>query len=177
MDTLRTLYHFTGRVHLDSILADGVLRTTNSNLADPPMGQGVVWALDTETVDHYHGLGDGSPIEGYVIDGQPVYSTDKRNIRVGMRVRDAAPWLTWLETQPHDPRWVRAIIETGGGYGAAEHWYVIPRPVHCFDWSEVRDMTTDQVVDLEPSRRSMAARVNPRSVAGGTARGRGGSHG
>ena len=158
MNETRTLYHFTGLVHLESILADGFLRTTDPNIGSAAAG--VVWTLDTPTVDFDHGLGDGSPIKGYLLDGPEVYSTNKRRVRVTIEVGDAQPWLTWAAFQPHEPAWVRSIIETGGGPEAAKHWWVVPRGVHCFEWTEVRDMETGETADLEPCRRKLLERVN-----------------
>jgi hypothetical protein len=150
------LYHFTAEFHLQSILREGVLRTTDPNLfSEGPMtvqnketgaittigeilGQPVVWLLDTPTVEFDHGLGDGTR------------GLEKRTIRVTIEVADASPWLRWLTARTYDAAHVARIVRSGGGKAAARHWYVVPRPIPRGEWTEVKDMRTGTLI-LEPT--------------------------
>lgn len=126
------LYHFTTPIHLPAIMAEGVLRTTDSNLlkregASPR----VVWLLDTSFV------GD-KPDHGLHVAGFP----DKRIIRVTVDVPDASRWLDWGKQRRHDPAWMRVMIHSGGGDKAARHWWVVNRPIPRHEWVEIVDMRT-----------------------------------
>ena len=150
---MKTLYHFTSEHHLPSIVADGVLRTTDPNLfatgpatfmdtktgevitvGGPILGQPVVWFFDTPTV----------PSGDHGLDG----STGKNALRVTVVVDDGRLWLDWVKVRRHDPGWVRLVVRTGGGERCARHWYVVPRPVTRAEWVEVRDMRTAKLVEL-----------------------------
>lgn len=143
---MTTFYHFTDEDHLDRILVENVLRTTDPNLLKGDNGNDrVVWLLDTPTVEYDHGLGVGGRIIG-AFEGEPVRMIDKHAIRIAVDVDDARQWLKWLTTHRHDPDWIRAIVKAGGGKIAARHWFVVPRPIPSSEWVEVRDMRKDAVI-------------------------------
>lgn len=117
---LRVLYHYTATGHLASILAEGRLRLTDSQVDGRP----AVWFLDTPTTEgRDHGL------SGSV--------WDKTEVRVTVRAR-AVRWLDWVATLPPSTRaavggtlgrWIPTIVRTGGGPEAAAHWWVAFEPV------------------------------------------------
>ena len=149
------LYHFTTALHVPSILAEGVLRTTDPNLfpdgpvtyrneetgrlvtlGGPIQGTPVVWLLDTSTVEYDHGIGDGTG-PGY----------DKRAVRFTVEVRGAMPWLRWITARKFDAAHVARIVRAGGGRAAARHWYVVPRPIPRGEWIEVTDMAAGRAIE------------------------------
>ena len=123
------LYHYTAREHLPSIMAEGVLRTTESNLdfrrADA--GPRVVWLLDTPTAtDASHGL------------SYSVY--DKTAVRIEVRPQKAVRWAEWAKSQPAYDRTTAAVLaRTGGGPEAAAHWWVSESPIPSSEWVEVHE--------------------------------------
>jgi hypothetical protein len=118
------LYHFTSEHHLPTILAEGVLRTTDPNL----FGTGPTTYINRDT-------------------GEVFEEFDKRAVRITVEVRDARRWLDWLKARKYDAKWVQIIISAGGGKAAARHWYVVPRPVVRAEWVEVRDMRTGEAIE------------------------------
>ncbi len=117
---IRTLYHFTTKAHLPSILREGKLRLTDSQVSGDEPGTviGAVWFLDTPTCDWAdHGL-SGS-------------IWDKREVRLTVRTRDAVPWVPWARSRMTDKTsriWYEATVNTGGGPDAAAHWWVTFEP-------------------------------------------------
>jgi hypothetical protein len=137
------LYHFTSETHLPFIEQAGVLRVTDPNLfaegpvsyLDPTTGQveqvgppikgtPVVWLLDQQVTPR-----DRNGLGGSIVD--------KSKVRITVEVDDARRWLDWLTVRPHDARWVQTIIRTGGGLGAAKHWWVCPRPIPSSEWVDI----------------------------------------
>lgn len=119
---VRTLYHFTSRRHLPHILADGFLRTTESNVSirGEHAGPDVVWLTDTPTAEAGHGL------IGSVVD--------KREVRIEVRTRGMA-WADFDREYPCD--WRETFVARGGGESAARHWYVVPRRISSSEWVNV----------------------------------------
>lgn len=143
------LHHFTSRQHLPSILEDGLLRPTESNVgtlypvAGFPSGlhagPEVVWLLDSETVDHGHGL---------VLPQMPgvAHDVDKTEVRITVDV-PAIRWLDWEWADRMEPRWRAVMTESAGGIEAVQHWYVLPAPIRRTRWREIaiRDIFGDYI--------------------------------
>ena len=119
-----TFYHLTDPVYrAQSILRDGVIRTTESNVGSPTpkrqpygehVGPDVVWLLDElpATLEHmHHGLNVEK--QGYVFE-----------VNV-----PAIRWLDWTWAAAMNPDWRADLIASGGGMEDAEHWYVFPAPI------------------------------------------------
>ena len=135
---MTVLYHFTGTHHLASILRDGCLRPSESNVGTPrpppgmdrlpPVGEhlgpDVVWMLDTPEITHPHGLVNA------------LTGTAKTRVRFTVDV-DATRWTSWPPARRMNPQWRAAMIRTGGGKVAAKHWWVTQRPVPASAWLAV----------------------------------------
>lgn len=119
-----TFYHYTSPAHLPSIIRDGQIRTTESNVAGDVAyaGPSVVWLLD-------------EPVAVRGVDGL-MSVVDKTLVRIEVDVQ-AIRWLDWQWTAYMDPRWKEALIESGGGIERAEHWYLYPVPIQRRRWREV----------------------------------------
>ena len=117
-------YHYTSRLHLPAIEREGVIRTTESNFDAtlPHAAPDVVWLLDTQTVEHGHGLGEV-----------------KTDIRITVDV-PAVQWLDWGYTYRMEPWWRAAFIEAGGGFAAADHWYVYSNSIPRSQWIKVEQV-------------------------------------
>lgn len=135
------LYHYTHPGHLASIIEEGSIRTTDSNLGMtawiPP---NVVWLTD-EAVLLDEGTRDG------------LYSA-KREVRFEVEALRAKRWLEWAPAQNMDPEWRDIIIRSGGGMEAAEHWFVSTRPIPRADWRSVIHVPSQTLLDFTnvPSR-------------------------
>jgi hypothetical protein len=130
-----TFFHFTHPGHLPSIMAEGVLRTTESNVSftRPHAGPDVVWLIDQAEPDfgdeHDHGL----------------YPA-KQGIRIEVAVR-AIRWLDWAWTSLMTHKDRSLLIKTGGGLERAEHWYVFPAPIPSSRWVSVTNTVNKQRVE------------------------------
>lgn len=129
---MRTLYHFTNLPRLESIIGEGLIRPSESNIGAPwsdpryPYGEHaappVVHLLDTANPFEFdHGL------TGVV--------HDKRQVRIGVEV-PGIPWRSWEWTQMMSPRW-RRILADQVGVGADTHWRVFPAPIRRRRWSSI----------------------------------------
>jgi|OM-RGC.v1.025547082 hypothetical protein len=121
-------YHFTSRIHLPAIEASGFLRTTDSILSADPSAGGppCVWLLDVpETQGHSHGLTGGI--------------ADKTEVRFSVEVpsKNVFHWLTWADSNGIDPQWRDVMVESGGGWEAADHWFCVFRKVPRVQWRAV----------------------------------------
>lgn len=124
------LYHFTSTWHLPRIEADGVLRTTESN-GDIRPGRDhakpdVVWLLDTDDLAGLpHGLA-GSAV-------------DKTRVRITIDLPDyrVERWTDWATRHGVDDLTKVILIESGGGWEAAQHWYVSEAPIRRRFWVDV----------------------------------------
>ena len=136
------LYHFTSNTgfHLEPILAQGVLRPTESNIGSPypghkphglDCGPRVVWL--TETPDMSRG---DNGLSGSVVD--------KTRIRFTVEVADAVKWTDFSKKHGIDKRWYAILDKIGGG--TAKFWWVVPRPILAHEWTEVRDMETGKLI-------------------------------
>lgn len=131
------LYHFTHPGHLASIIAQGVLRTTDNNI-DPstPVSPDVVWLTD-EPVLLDEGHRDG------------LYAK-KRQIRFEVDAPRARRWLDWVPVQTMDPNWKDTIIRSGGGIEAAEHWWVSVKPIPRANWKGILHVPSGAQIDMDP---------------------------
>jgi hypothetical protein len=121
------LYHFTHRGHLPSILEEGLLRTTESNISITKANAGppVVWLFDTPEV--------------------PPATTDdslyaaKRQVRFTVNVPKSRvhKWTRWAPALSMDPMWRSAFLKAGGGHPSAMHWWVSPSSIPARQWLEV----------------------------------------
>lgn len=130
-----TLYHFTSTAHLPTILSDGYLRPSESNVGSPykvegyphgnNMGPDVVWLLnDPDPSTFSHGL-EGSAV-------------DKRGARISVEVdKFAIRWLDWEPATYMAPDWREVFIRLAGGEEAAGQWFVLPAPIRAPHWSQI----------------------------------------
>ena len=129
------LYHFTHPLHLPSILADGRLRTTESNVSfsRARVGPDVVWLIDEPEPDfsgeHSHGL----------------YGA-KQQVRFEVEV-PGIKWTNWAWAARMTALDRDTLINSGGGIERAEHWYVFPAPIVARRWCSVVDMATGEAID------------------------------
>lgn len=137
-----SFFHFTHIGHLNSIILEGRLRVTESNIGAPyavPQGPSgldagprVVWLTDL----------DALPLDE---DTHPLYLglyPEKRRIRFEVDV-PAIRWLDWAPAARMDPDWRETFVRSAGGPDVVEHWYVFPAPVREPRWVSVRDVVRD----------------------------------
>jgi hypothetical protein len=117
------LYHFTSPERLTAILAEGVIRTTESNIGSgrpdlPPcgdhVGPDVVWLTDRQEPD----------ARGLALDLQ-IDGTDKTGVRITVEVPDAEHWPAFATAYGMNATWRRAMEEDR----APQTWWVVARPI------------------------------------------------
>lgn len=133
MVTVR-LYHYTSRLHLPFILADGYLKVTdNMTRMDRPVLQpGVVWLLDEDE--------SGANADNGLSDM-------KHEIRFTLEIPRSRvhPWMQWnVQKSRMNNEWREAMVSAGGGYIRAKHWWVTTSRVPKTDWVEIRNMRTGE---------------------------------
>ena len=122
-------WHFTSLMHAEDILQQGVILPTESNVSftDDHHGPDVVWLLDTPTVQFSHGL-----------------TEHKTAARFEVEV-PAIKWTEWEWTSRMED-WVRrALVKSGGGEEAADHWFIWPAGIHRRNW-----LSADAVTQAGP---------------------------
>jgi hypothetical protein len=141
------LYHYTRAEWADSILREGVIRTTVPNLRPPTAFEelelhasrglvqteagspSVVWL----TTEERPGTGDDHGL-----------SDEKRSVRIAVDVV-AQPWNRWAPRQKnYDKQWVRHLGRAGGAKSST--WLVHTEPIDLKDVVEVRDLVTNRVL-------------------------------
>lgn len=138
------LFHFTHPHHLPSILADGLLRPSESNVGAPyPPPDGgpwgfdaaprVVWLLDQAEPDWPHDEAHG-------------LSPEKRLIRFEVEV-PAIPWSNWQPAAVMSADWRETFENVAGGPKAVQHWRVWPAPIRRRKWRSVVDLRTGEPVE------------------------------
>ncbi|ALN14363.1 hypothetical protein [Acidipropionibacterium acidipropionici] len=132
------LHHFTCVEHLDAILADRVLHTTESNVSQrhEHAGPDVVWLTTRETADGGLGL-QGS-------------RADKGAVRITVRLdtRRVSRWREWARAHGSSEGWIRTLAQTGGG---SSSWRVTERPIQSEEWVEVRNVRTGEIIPIPGS--------------------------
>jgi hypothetical protein len=128
MSKIRTLYHFTSRVHLGSIMRNGEITTTESNLSmsQAHVGPDVVWLTSDPESPRNSEWWQGSFL-------------DKTRIRITVEVPDAIRWDDWVAFHKIDKLWRSALMSVGG----SPTWYVVERPVLKDEWVTVEEKTDE----------------------------------
>lgn len=135
------LYHFTSTHHLPLIheagallLTDGMIDASRVHSSEYPP---VLWLLaEPELGEFSHGI---------AYDG---WAVDKSEIRFTVEVNRAVKWLDWARAQQINHRWLETIVKMGGGWDAAEQWYISFSKVQRASWLEIRNMKTQEVLDV-----------------------------
>lgn len=124
MTKTRRLYHFTTTLHLSSILDEGVLRTTESNvsLRRTHAGPDVVWLTSNPTC---------RPMKEWGRNGL----ADKGAVRftVDVPASEVHRWHDWAKRRGMSEQTIAALAEVGG----SRSWWVIERPIPGDEWAEV----------------------------------------
>lgn len=137
-----TYYHYTAPVesHLGSIMAEGAIRTTESNLSlrVDRAGPDVVWLLDRPLRrGETHGL------------ITPQQQTDlKTHVEFAVRLPKAEVhvWTVWAgERRMHPSDW-DVFVASGGGIAQALRWRVIERPIVRAEWLTVTNRVTGELL-------------------------------
>jgi len=139
------LFHFTCNAHWPSILQQGLLRPTESNIhmRHPHYGPDVVW-LTTCPESHQpwmHSLSVDLVLG--VRARTPGDYIDKGRIRLLVEVETAHHWPRWSREHGIKKRWYRALAHTGGD---PLTWYVSETPVYTRDWLEAVDTRTGEII-------------------------------
>lgn len=133
------LHHFTARDHLESILKEGRLRVTESNLSDrrTHAGPDVVWLTDEPSPD------SAAWAEALYVDRfgrvARVDPAGKLAIRITVDVPDAVHWPAWARSHGIRNMWYRKLAVAGGD---PKRWWVVERPIWRDEWVSIVDMNT-----------------------------------
>lgn len=143
MSQVGTFFHYTAAhdSHLGSILREGVIRTTESNvsLSVEHAGPRVVWLLDEPLRDgENHGLTHRS-LGGVKMAVE---------IAVLLPVREVHAWRAWATESGSDAATRRTLAMTGGGWAQAARWRVIERPIPRSEWRHLRFRESGEVIDV-----------------------------
>lgn len=139
---MQTFYHFTSIKHLEMIHAAGALLLTDPMLdIDTRRSMGeyppVLWMLDMPDLGGFsHGI------------DTPNWPVDKTEIRFTIEPKRAVKWLDWARAQGISYRWLDSVVRIGGGWDAAEHWYISFAKVTRDNWLEIRNMKTQEVLNV-----------------------------
>jgi hypothetical protein len=121
------LYHYTSKRHMPSISADGFIDTTESNvsLTREHGGPDVVWLTSCDAPTLNHGL------RGSIFD--------KTEVRITVDVPNdwVKRWRKWAPIQGASALDMEMLAETGGGWEAADTWYVTTQPIPRKYWTEI----------------------------------------
>ena len=111
----RLLYHFTAPTtsHLGSILRDGIIRPTESNLSiDETAGPDVVWLTSNPDPEANAGWATGRL---------------KTAARLTVEIQDAQHWPTWSRAHVTDE-----VYDVLASVGDPEEWWISERPIRAF---------------------------------------------
>lgn len=125
------LYHLTCEWHLETILRDGFLKVTESNIGPDGSGPRVCWLTTCP-----------EPVQRWQVPArmlQIVDAWDKSRIRFTVDVKSAHPWSRWSRRQGIPRWWYNALTDSGGN---PDEWYVTDRPVYRRDWRRVENTQT-----------------------------------
>jgi hypothetical protein len=105
------LYHYTmpGTSHLGGILAEGMIRTTESNMVPDGSGPRVVWLTDSDWSEKKWAAG-----------------LPKADARIEVEVDDAERWSDWATEYGMNVLWMAALADSGGD---PESWFVREAPI------------------------------------------------
>ena len=141
------LYHYTRAEWADSILREGVIRTTVPNLRPPTPFEELELHVSRGLVQTEAG---SPPVIWLTSDDRPGdgddhgLSDEKRRVRIVVDVV-AQPWNRWAPRQKnYDKNWVRHLGRIGGGKSST--WHVHTEPIGLKDVVEVRDLVTNHVL-------------------------------
>jgi hypothetical protein len=121
------LYHYTNKYHLASIRSTGILYPSESNVSwtKGHGGPDVVWLTTCDEPSLNHGL------HGSVFDKTEV------RISVELPAGWAKRWKKWAPVQGMSESDMDILAETGGGWQAADTWFVCTKPIPHKYWVEV----------------------------------------
>lgn len=126
------LFHFTSLPHLEEIIREGLIRTTESNIGAP--WQDPIYPYGTHAGPPVvHLMNSSAPFD--FDHGLTGAMYDKRQARFEVNV-PGITWDSWEWVEMMSPRW-RAILEKQGGVGASEHWLVLPAPIRRRRWVSI----------------------------------------
>jgi hypothetical protein len=132
------LYHFTSLYHLNKILSEKWLTTTESNLTfSQSANPHVVWMTDMPIPDK-HGLlfQDNMPDE-----------LNKTFYRISIRWKKHFwRWDKWSEEKGIDTETKRVLIESARAQDTYKSWYVSEKNIPINDWLTIEDTRTGKVL-------------------------------
>lgn len=130
------LYHFTSSVHVPLILADGYLKTVESNISArrEHAGPDVVWLTTDGDPERHHGWQEWSPVDKLAV-----------RFTVDIPKRDAHRWHEWAGRYGIDPAWRRALAAVGG----SGTWRVVTRPIPAAEWVTIEHRHEDTWQPIE----------------------------
>ncbi len=135
------LYHFTSEMHMPSIMAYGVLRTTGANLDEHDYYKGprVLWTTTDPEPSGKHGLNTQCSM------------TDKEAVRFTVDIPDAEvfAWEPWADAHGIDPQWKSTLAKLSGGPDVTDTWRLCGSEVPCSMWVKVENLRTGADYRLE----------------------------
>lgn len=134
----KVLYHFTSLYHLNKILPEKWITTTESNLAfSQSANPRVVWMTDMPMPDN-HGLlfQDNMPDE-----------LNKTFYRISIRWKKHFWWWDeWSVEKEMDSEIKRVLIESAGAQNTYKSWYISESNIPINDWLTIEDARTGKVL-------------------------------
>ena len=128
------------------------------SFARPNARRRVVWLTSDASPAGGHGLANGADYSEEIQQaalarfGTRITPVDKTAVRFTVRLPRAwaKPWRAWADRQGMRTEDMMTLIESGGGVGAAETWYVVERPIEREYWREVVTFSTDESAGSPP---------------------------
>lgn len=141
---IATYYHYTADAdsHVGSVLQQGVITTTESNISlqRTHLGPDVVWLLDRPMQAwEDHGL-------RYLIGS----AKTAVEVAVDLPSEEVHDWRTWAQQHGSDPKTIALLTRTGGGRTQSRHWRVIERPILSAEWRHVRWTVSGRLLTPNP---------------------------
>lgn len=134
------LYHFTCQENLSDILVDGFLEPSESLISrnKEHAGPDVVWLTSSPSLPRVGGEDAANRMD--LVGSQ----FDKTAIRFTVRLhkRSVFRWRKWAESRGIERSWADTIASSGVN---TKSWWVVEGRVLREQWTEIRDMRTDQV--------------------------------
>ena len=133
-------YHFTCRHHIPSIIRQGVIKTTESNIHKKFVhyGPDVVWLTNNKLfkqicLDFAH---------KNLVSSEVLAKYDKHAIRISIDIDDAQHWPAWSRSHKIQKGWYRALAK----FGDPQSWYVVERCITQDDWIIIEDVQKGEVL-------------------------------